>query len=811
MKIYHAQVNHLENPMGFRMERTVFSWKVKDAEGKKQSYARIRVASDAAMENLLFDSGEDDKASSLFYPVKLDLEPRTRYYWNVEAGSDAGETAVSEVQFFETGKRNEAWTGKWISCDSKENRHPYFEKEIVPAKEVAKARLYVCGLGLYEVYVDEKRVGDEYLTPYSNDYNEWVQYQTYDVTEEVSKQGMLRVLLGNGWYKGIFGFTCEPNRYGTQAGAFLELHVEYEDGSKDVIATDETWSVKTGEIRYSEIYMGETIDTDAPEITEGNVVVKEFDKAVLTAQENEPVRITEKIEGKKLIVTPKGERLVDFGQIVTGVVEVHVKGEKGQKIVIRHAEVLDKDGNFYPETLRQAKSIDTFICNGEEQIFRPHFTFHGFRYICVEGMDEFTADQFIACVTHSDMEKTGDFNCSNKKVNQLQSNITWSQRDNFLDIPTDCPQRDERLGWTGDAEIFCRTACFLENTYSFYRKWLRDVEADQTEEGGVAHVVPDIISGNEGYNWLLEQGSHSAAERRFEIPGNTVEFVRDLRYNKYRVFTELQNEQKKKGCGRMIDIAHAKQEFEKYLDEYDREDEQICLKIVHTYGVVKYAGEIARKMECSGEDVELAELIGLLHDIGRFEQIRRFHSFEPGTMDHAVFGAELLFGEEKLIRRFVEDDKFDELIDAAIRKHSDFKLEGIHDARTLFHAKLIRDADKLDNCRVKLEASVEAMLGVSEKAAGEGLISPAVWESCLRRESVLSADRHVPVDYWVSYLAQYYDINFPETCEIIEEEDYITRIAGRLTYQEQDTRTKLHILTEDLNRYLEMPAVSVKE
>ena len=159
------------------------------------------------------------------------------------------------------------------------------------------------------------------------------------------------------------------------------------------------------------------------------------------------------------------------------------------------------------------------------------------------------------------------------------------------------PQGDERLGWTGDAEIFCRTACFLENTYSFYRKWLRDVEADQTEEGGVAHVVPDIISGNEGYNWLLEQGSHSAAARRFKIPGNTVEFVRDLRYNKYRVFTELQNEQKKKGCGRMIDIAHAKQEFEKYLDEYDREDEQICLKIVHTYGVVKYAGEIARKME----------------------------------------------------------------------------------------------------------------------------------------------------------------------------------------------------------------------
>ena len=260
-----------------------------------------------------------------------------------------------------------------------------------------------------------------------------------------------------------------------------------------------------------------------------------------------------------------------------------------------------------------------------------------------------------------------------------------------------------------------------------------------------------------------------------------------------------------------IDFKVAKAAFEKYLDEYDRTDDKIHLKIVHTYCVVDAAEEIATRMHLREEDVQLAKIIGLLHDIGRFEQIKRFHSFEPGTMDHAVFGAELLFGEEKLIRRFVEDDKFDELIDAAIRKHSDFKLDGIHDTRTLFHAKLIRDADKLDNCRVKLEASIEAMLGVSEEAAGEGLISPKVWESCLRRESVLSADRQVPVDYWVSYLAQYYDINFPETCEIIEEEDYITRIAGRLTYQEQDTRTKLHILTEDLNRYLEMPAVSVKE
>ena len=364
------------------------------------------------------------------------------------------------------------------------------------------------------------------------------------------------------------------------------------------------------------------------------------------------------------------------------------------------------------------------------------------------------------------------------------------------------PQGDERLGWTGDAEIFCRTACFLENTYSFYRKWLRDVEADQTEEGGVAHVVPDIISGNEGYNWLLEQGSHSAAARRFKIPGNTVEFVRDLRYNKYRVFTELQNEQKKKGCGRMIDIAHAKQEFEKYLDEYDREDEQIRLKIVHTYGVVKYAGEIARKMECSGEDVELAELIGLLHDIGRFEQIRRFHSFEPGTMDHAVFGAELLFGEEKLIRRFVEDDKFDELIDAAIRKHSDFKLEGIHDARTLFHAKLIRDADKLDNCRVKLEDAMETLLDLSADEVGKYAISPKVREDAFAGKCICSKDRRTPMDYWVSYVAYFYDLNFQETLDFVPEEQYVKRIIGRVPYTNEQTKKTMEELERQLTEYV---------
>ena len=503
MRLYDLRTEYRENPIGLTDKAPRFSWKMESEEKDTlQTAYEIKVTDENG--NVVWNSGKKVSDQSVLIPYEGEtLADEMLYKVEVSVADNHGNVEAIEGTF-ETGIfDNTEFTAKMITSDfpEEETACPVFGKTFAIDKKVKKARLYATAHGVYEVTLNGQTVGDYRMAPGWTSYHNRLQYQIYDVTEQLAAENEIAITVGNGWYKGIFGFTCEPNRYGTQAGAFLELHVEYEDGSKDVIATDETWSVKTGEIRYSEIYMGETIDTDAPEIAEGNVVVKDFDKAVLTAQENEPVRITEKIEGKELIVTPKGERLVDFGQIVTGVVEVHVKGEKGQKIVIRHAEVLDKDGNFYPETLRQAKSIDTFICNGEEQIFRPHFTFHGFRYICVEGMEEFTADQFIACVTHSDMEKTGDFNCSNKKVNQLQSNITWGQRGNFLDIPTDCPQRDERLGWTGDAQVFSWTAAFNRNTALFYTKWMRDVAAESSLEKGVPHVVPDILEQYSSSAW----------------------------------------------------------------------------------------------------------------------------------------------------------------------------------------------------------------------------------------------------------------------------------------------------------------------
>ena len=253
----------------------------------------------------------------------------------------------------------------------------------------------------------------------------------------------------------------------------------------------------------------------------------------------------------------------------------------------------------------------------------------------------------------------------------------------------------------------------------------------------------------------------------------------------------------------IIDRERVKNTFAEYTSGYNATDPKIKLKIDHTYRVAELCELITRDLKLDEYETDVAWLTGMLHDVGRFEQIKRFDSFEPGTMEHAAYGAQILFGPEKMIRRFVKDDRFDSLICTAIEKHSDFKLEGITDKRTLLHAKLIRDADKLDNCRVKLEESMETLLGVDEKGVGEGVIAPKVWESCMAKESVLSSDRVSKVDYWISYIAQYYDINFPETYEIMREHDYVKRIMDRVPYALPKTQEKMDILAAEMEEYMD--------
>lgn len=251
----------------------------------------------------------------------------------------------------------------------------------------------------------------------------------------------------------------------------------------------------------------------------------------------------------------------------------------------------------------------------------------------------------------------------------------------------------------------------------------------------------------------------------------------------------------------MIDFKKAKDEFEKYLDSYDRSNDKINLKIIHTYGVMDYSQEVACRMKLSQEDTDLAKIIALLHDIGRFEQLKRYDSFQPDTMDHASYGVQLLF-DEGMIRRFAADSQWDEIIKTAIAHHSDFALPDIDDPRTLLHSRLIRDADKLDNCRVKLEESITTLLGASPAEVGLTSVSPAVARSFFRKESVLSSDRKTLIDYWISYLAYFFDINFKESLQIIDEHQFISRIIKRIPYENPDTHKIMDEMERTLNDYV---------
>ena len=502
MILYDIRTEYRKDPIGLAIKQPRFSWKIEsDVKNTRQTQYRITVKTSDV---IAWDSGRVSSEQSVLIPYEGEpLQEETRYQVTVEVEDNHGNRAEEEASF-ETGIfSGEHFAAKMITHDfpKEETACPCFYQKISVKGPVKRAVACATAWGVYEMRINGRRVGEDHMTPGWTSYHHRLQYQTYDVTELLQPESCVEMIVGNGWYKGIFGFLCQPDHYGDKVGAFAELHIFYEDGTKEIVATDESWKVRTGEIRYSEIYMGETIDTDAPEIREGTVSVLEFDKSTLTAQENEPVRITERIPAKRVFVTPKGEKLVDFGQNLAGAAEIRIRGKKGQKIVVHHAETLDKDGNFYPDTLRQAKSVDTYICNGEEQVFFPHFTFPGFRYLMVEGMDEMEPEQFTACAMHSDMEQTGSFWCSNRRVNQLQSNISWGLRSNFLDIPTDCPQRDERLGWTGDAQIFSWTAAFLRNTALFFTKWMRDVAAESSLEQGVPHVVPDLLGQYSSSAW----------------------------------------------------------------------------------------------------------------------------------------------------------------------------------------------------------------------------------------------------------------------------------------------------------------------
>ena len=418
-------------------------------------------------------------------------------------------------------------------------------------------------MGLYQLKLNGKRVGDQYFTPGWTAYDFRFQYQTYDVTAQLKPgKNCVGALLGDGWFRGYMAWGNNHNSYGAKTALLAQLVITYKDGKQQIIGTNADWKATTGPILMSDIYNGETYDarmerTGWSDATYDDkdwkgVTLLETPKQALVAPAGPPVRAIQEIKPVKLIKTPDGDTVLDMGQNMVGWVRFHVTAPAGTTITLRHAEVLDKNGNLYTANLRAAKETIHYTAKGQGvETFEPHFTFQGFRYVAVSGWPgEPPLDAFTGVVVHSAIDPSSTFETSSAMLNQLQHNIIWGQKGNFVDVPTDCPQRDERLGWTGDAEVFAQTASFNHDSAAFYTKWLKDVALDQQDNGAVPDVIPNVLThktrqgGSASAGWAdvatvvpwtvyLSYGDRRLLEAQYPSMKAWVEFMRRAAGEKY--------------------------------------------------------------------------------------------------------------------------------------------------------------------------------------------------------------------------------------------------------------------------------------
>jgi len=517
-------VEYFVNPLGVDSRVPRFGWRLEtSARATVQAAYQIQVSENIEQlrrgRTLLWDTGRiaTGESTQREYEGRA-LASRTRYFWRVRVWDAGGRASPwSEPAWWETGLLDPTdWTARWIGPAWDEDTSvpqpsPLLRREFAVRGRVRSARAYVTSQGLYELHLNGRRVGDRLFTPGWTSYGKRIQYQTYDVTELLRPGGnAVGAILGDGWFRGDVGWGRKRNVYGSRLALLLQIEIRYEDGRAETVASDDQWKASTGPIVASDIYDGETYDAtrEMPgwaaagfdDRTWTRVTVRaSAPPVVLAASPAPPVVRTEEVKPIAILDTPAGETVFDFGQIMTGFVRLAVKGPAKTTVTLRHAEILDQKGNLYTANLRGADQTDRYTLRGDEagEVFEPRFTFHGFRYVALSGYPGTpTLDTLTGIVVHSNAARTGRLETSNGRLNRLQQNIVWSQRGNFLDVPTDCPQRDERLGWTGDAQVFARTAAFNMGVAGFFTKWLRDLASDQRPSGAVPHVVPDALGGD---------------------------------------------------------------------------------------------------------------------------------------------------------------------------------------------------------------------------------------------------------------------------------------------------------------------------
>lgn len=514
MKAVHLRTEYLENPLGLGIARPRFYWQCEG--GIKQTAYQIIAK---VGEETVWNSGKVESSSMTHIPYEgRELKSRERVYWSVKLWDENGVGGEIGSAWFELGLLEHSdWTAKWISGDYKPNpkrRYPvdHFRK-VFTCGAVKKARLYATARGVYDVTINGKRIEDFILAPGMTDYRKRIQYQTYDVTELLKQENTMELRLADGWFRGSIAAYGVTNVFGTQTSVMAQLELTHTDGSIQTIVTDGSWEWSNdGPVRFADLKDGEVYDAAMKPSYSGKAQAVNAPKNVkICPSDNVPV-----IEQERFTPTLLPGKVLDFGQIIAGSLAFRVKGKKGQSFRIVCSELYDEktqsvirnaaetkpaDGWTQTRILKKLmtqmvdNAIDTplqeihFACSGGEDEYKTSFTVFGFRYAQIIGDVEVKPEDFTAIAVYSDMEQVGDFSCSDERVNQLLINTRWSMKGNFLDVPTDCPTR-ERLGWTGDAQVFFNTGAYLMDTAAFFRKWLRDMEDGQYKDGMVGGVVP---------------------------------------------------------------------------------------------------------------------------------------------------------------------------------------------------------------------------------------------------------------------------------------------------------------------------------
>ncbi|MGK5685503.1 family 78 glycoside hydrolase catalytic domain [Actinoplanes sp. URMC 104] len=488
--------HHLAPALGLGTGTPRLSWQVPSApEGYAQTRYQIEITRGGEPEVFEVASGEQVLVPWPGAP----LGSRESASVRVRAGDAAGLGDWSEPATVETGLLEASdWTARFVSpreLGAFGRPSPILTGTVEVPAGVVKARLYATAHGLYVARLNGERVGDEQLAPGWTAYQHRLRYRTHDVTDLITEGvNRLEVQLGNGWFRGYLGFRNQHSLYGDRLALLAQLEVETADGRVHTLATDGSWTAREGTVVDDDLYNGQLTDLRREPGPQSAVDVLDADLGLLVAPDGPPVRITEVVPAVAVTTSPSGRTLVDFGQNLVGWVRLRTSGgAAGDTITVRHAEVLE-DGELGVRPLRTAKATDAWILAGpDEVVLEPSLTFHGFRYAEISGMSEVRPEQVEAVVVGSDLRRTGWFTSSHELLNRFHENVVWGMRGNFVDVPTDCPQRDERLGWTGDIQVFSPTASFLFDTAGFLSNWLADLAAEQQKDGSVPHVVPDVI------------------------------------------------------------------------------------------------------------------------------------------------------------------------------------------------------------------------------------------------------------------------------------------------------------------------------